>query len=255
MLRNKLSEKINGFIGINDIEPKLVFDELFSEIIKGFVNNDNGKNNLYQNVFKNLVEPANLPRNFFPKLYEKIEEFNKSYASPFVDNFYFILLLLTKCIKCKNIIDVKFSITYFLGLDGNMINKVSELIKNYTKVPSDKGQCFCNNCNANVNSKKEYSFLNTPNYLFIDFEGRKKPKMLEDEIDLTPYSMTNIGPKKYNLYAYITKDKNEKFEAYIKFQNIWYKYFDEHNVQSEYNQNGVNTCCPYIAIYKGLSNL
>ena len=152
---------------------------------------------------------------------------------------------------CGNIIDAKTKVSYFINLDGqkeraNISNFISspENVSNETK--------FCYKCNNNSYVKKEYSFFNTPKYLLIDFEGPKNPKKFEDEIDLTIYSMTNVGPKRYNLYAVIAKS-NQKYIAYIKYKKVWYKFYDDSNVQLVIDEEAEITNCssPYMAIYQG----
>ena len=60
--------------------------------------------------------------------------------------------------------------------------------------------------------KTEKAFLNTPNYLLIDFEGYTKiGKHLNRKIVLTEYKLTNRGPNKYYLYAFITRNNEQYF--------------------------------------------
>ena len=96
--------------------------------------------------------------------------------------------------------------------------------------------------------------MNTPKYLLFDFQGYiHKTKELELEIDLTNYSMSNLGPKKYNLYAYIREDENKEYVSYINYKNDWYKFFEENNIKKILNSE-ISYCYPtYIAIYRGVS--
>ena len=253
--RNQASLIEDRYKGIDELEPKMIFCDLFIHTNKEFVNKSNGidQDIFYQNLlFKDLKDDLlkKLPKSSYPKIYEKIEKFKNNYTSPFVDNFYFILLELTKCNNCQNIIDVKSIFSFFLILKGEINGaNVSNLIDDYIRSPSNNGLPYCNQCKGMM--KKEYSFLNTPKYLLIDFEGRKLPKYLDNEIDISKYSTSILGPKKYSLYAYITIDNNQKYIEYIKYKNVWYKYSEGNNVDPISNPNNTIFCCPYIAIYKG----
>ena len=98
--------------------------------------------------------------------------------------------------------------------------------------------------------KYEKAFLNTPNYLLIDFEGYTKiGKHLDERIDLTKYKLTNRGPNNYYLYAFITK-YNGQYLAYVKEGTLWILYSDEiTNMPAPYVPFD---CIPYYAIYKGI---
>ena len=266
-LRNKISSKdinkentISRFQGNEEIEPKWVFYGIFKEFNNEFIHkNENNENDIpYNNkIFNGLIEPVCLPRNSFPKIYKAIETFRNKYSNPFVDFFYFILLLLTKCSKCGKIVDAQSNCSYFIYLNGWIQGaKVSHLIENYINSEKSNETQYCNVCNCKVNVQKVYSFLNTPKYLLIDFEGKNKSsKILETEINLTNYAMSNIGPKMYNLYAVITKnDQNQTYVAYIKYNKVWYKFFDENNVQEGLNEEEITNCLiPYMAIYQGIN--
>ena len=99
--------------------------------------------------------------------------------------------------------------------------------------------------------KTEKAFLNTPNYLLLDFEGNiKVGKHLDEIIDLTEYKLTNRGPNKYYLYAFITRN-NEQYLAYVKEDTLWVLYSDETSKKpADYIPFD---CIPYYAIYKGIN--
>ena len=257
-LRNQVSLKEARFKGINEIEPKMVFYDLFSLSNQEFVNKSNGTDNdiFYLNqIFKNLKELPILPKSSFKKVYDNIDKFSTDFSTPFVDEFYFILLELYKCNNCQNIIKAITNVSFFISLKGEIDGaNVTNLLANYIMSPSNNNSnVICNRCNNNNMIQKYYSFMNTPKYLLIDFEGRKLSKCLENEIDLSTYSMTNIGPKKYSLYAYITRDSNnQKYIEYIKNKDDWYKYSEENNAEKLSNPQNINFCLsPYMVIYKG----
>ena len=60
-LRNKLSLQIERFQGNEEIHPKWVIYELFKQLNKEFVNCIPYENQM----FKGLIEPENLQKNFF----------------------------------------------------------------------------------------------------------------------------------------------------------------------------------------------
>ena len=255
-LRNQVSLKESRFRGIYEIEPKMVFYDLFSLSNQEFVKKSNGTDNdiFYLNqIFKNLKELSILPKSSFKKVYDNIDKFTINFSTPFVDEFYFILLELYKCNNCQKIIKAITNVSFFISLKGEIDgDNVTNLMVKYMMSPSNNNSTICNSCNNNM-VQKYYSFMNTPKYLLIDFEGRKLSKYLEDEIDLSAYLMTNIGPKKYRLYAYITKDNNnQKYIEYIKNGNDWYKYSEENIAEKLSNPQNINFCpSPYMVIYKG----
>ena len=109
---------------------------------------------------------------------------------------------------------------YFISLPSNPKDKISNLIKDYF---ADKpAEIKCKKCSNN--GIKINAFFNTPKFLMINFDGEEKnEKILDDIIDLSPYPISNIGPKKYKLYAFITKD-NDEYRAIIKNEkhNNWH---------------------------------
>jgi hypothetical protein len=70
---------------------------------------------------------------------------------------------------------------------------------------------------------------------------------------MSPYIVSNIGPKTYCLYAFITKEKNEGFCAYIRNkENDWNLY--KNLVTVEKIRFGSNQYfIPNIAIYKSIN--
>jgi hypothetical protein len=259
-LRNKISSKggtNNKFQGNEEIEPKWVFSELFRQFNNEFVNkSDNKENDIpFQNkVFNGLNDPIYLPRDSFPQIYEDIKQFERNYANPLVDFFYFILVVLTKCNKCGKIIDAKAKVSYFINPIEISGANVSNLIMNFMAFPleanSNENQ-YCNLCNSNDNVKKEYSFLNTPKYLIIDFQRNYNSNYyLDNKINLTQYAMSNIGPTIYNLYTVITKN-NQTYVAYITYRNKYFKFFDKNNIQEVLYQEVINCTAPVFAIYQG----
>ena len=248
--RKNLSIQIDTFKGVYEINPRKVFEELFSYFNKEIIDFDIPWKN---NLLDSLIKPLSIAKNQFPELYYKVENFTKQYSNLFVEFFYFIFLETVKCNKCSKIISVTSDITPFFNLDSSLIENISYMIK--TKMSSHLKKTninyYCMSC-GDTNGIFENKFFSSPKYLMIDFVGKiKNQKVLDYEIDLTEYMLTNIGPKKYKLYGYICQDQNRKFNTCIWENNCW-KIHSEENEVSTFNTNHLNSCNPHIAIYKGI---
>ena len=129
------------------------------------------------------------------------------------------------------------------------MDKVSNLINNYISKQDNSEKIYqCEKCYYKGPGKKEKGFINTPNYLLINFEDKRDTNILNYTLDFTSYSIGNIGPKKYDLFAFIINEYG-KYKAYINEKDTWYAYTNE-NV-AEKKAPILNNCIPYIAIYKG----
>jgi len=244
----------NYFKGNDEIEPINAFFEICKYLNAQYRKNQNLCPN---EVYKDLTEFENLPKEKFPEIYDKINQFVNSYHSPFANNFYYILLNISKCPNCNKIIKAKieddYSISSFIPLNGNIIDSIGNLVNGYISKQYNLDNGYCDNCNYSGPGKKEKGFLNTPKYLILDFEGEKEMKILDNEIDLTYNSITNIGSKKYKAFAFITKERNDKYKAYIKKdEKNWFSYSDENTVNDEIVCS--NNVTPYFAIYKGVES-
>jgi len=206
-------------------------------------------------IFRKFTELDILPKNKFPNVYAKINYFTENLHSHIVDAFYYILLHLTRCPKCNNVLKADFSnkadISWYIPLPGNSNDKISNLINNYiTSQKNSDENSKCDNCGYEGPGKNELGFLNTPKYLLINIEGENKEiKNIDDTLDLSKYSLTKIGKKKYNIFCFVTKE-NDKFRTYVKNdQNEWCFYTTEN---AKINSPATNTsnCIPYIVIYE-----
>ena len=100
--------------------------------------------------------------------------------------------------------------------------------------------------------KTHKAFFNSPPFLLIDFYGSSKnSKKLENEINLSDFILTNIGPKKYGLFGFICEDQNNNYIAYINSNNSWIKFSGNNEIEL-YNIGSLNTYCPHVAIYRGI---
>ena len=251
--RNKLSLKIKKLEGTEEISPKIIFYELFTYLNEDFKTNKISWSN---NIFNGLVEPIYFPKEKYPEIYEKINIFTNYFKSPFIDCFYFINLDLLKCPNCNHRISVTSHLSYYISLPSLNKDKISNLIKDHLQKPHNDNNKYikCNKCSNSSLGKKEKLFFSTPQYLMINFDGEKKnEKILDDIINISPYIVSNIGPKAYCLYAFITKEKNEGFCAYIRNkENDWnlYKNIDTvEKIRFGSNQYFI----PNIAIYKSIN--
>ena len=233
----------------NQLIPKWIFYEIFANFNKDFIdNNIEWKNDIIGQ--QNLI-------NFFPNVYSNIEQFKEKYRNIFVDNFYFLLLTITKCPKCNKILNMETGVSSLFSLDSTIIESISCLIKRELLSDDDNllycnNTYFCPNCNMSTFGTSHKEFLTTPPFLLLDFYGAiKNVKKFENEINLNDYSLTNIGPKQYKLLAFICQDQNNNYIAYIKNNLFWMKYSEE-NKAEPYNISSLNIFCPHMAIYKGI---
>ena len=245
-LRKKLSKNTKNFAGAEEVDPKIVIRDIFQKVNTEFQNNHIFWLN---SIFNNLGELKDFPRNDFPIIYEKIDEF-KELHSPFINKFYFILLDLIKCPNCNNLLDSIPNITCCLNISSSINGKISKLIK---QSENNSNKIYeCKKCNYNGKGKKEISFINTPEYLIICFEGEEvKEKNLDSLLELSSYKISEIGSNLYNLYAFISKEEDGKYIAYIKNENYWDLCSNNYTCE-KVRVESFNYCFPSIAIYKSI---
>ena len=246
--RNKFGQKIEIFQGADEIRPIDVFSQLFKNLNDELSQKNIPWNNL---IFNNFIEPQSSLRDFSSQIKNEIKLFTEEYHGPFVDQFYYIFLTTTKCEKCEFIIQIGDTMAAsYIPLPSYVKGNISDLIKNYFSSIPYPEDYVCANCCNDVRGKRQKAFINSPKNLIIYFEGANKlEKNLEKTIDLTEYILTDVGPKKYELYAFIYEENN-KFKAYIKSNN-WKVYYGYNNI-SDSRLESFNCFSPHIAIYKGL---
>ena len=251
-LRNKINAEIKLFSTNEEISPNLIFYYIIKIINNEYMNNEIIYNNT---IFKNLKTIEKIPQSSLALILGKIKNFELN-KSPCYNNFYYLYLDVIKCPRCNHIFvvnDNTLKVSYFLGLPGGFDENVSTLIE-YSMMEESQNTRQNYTCKCGIYKgcgKTEKALLNTPKYLFIDFEGHIKiKKHLDEKIDLTKYKLTDIGPNKYILYAFIIK-YNEKFVAYVKEGSSWISYYDEIN-KNQFNSISFD-CIPYYAIYKEMN--
>jgi len=249
-LRNKINAQTNLFSTNEEVAPNLIFYYIFRIINDEYKINEIPYNNI---LFDDIGTIEKIPQGYLPLILRKIKSFEQK-ISPCYSHYYFLSFDIIKCSKCNNILavdDNNFLFSNFLGLPGGSEENMSNLIKSYMLKEANTAQkykCKCSfyECQGII----EKSFINTPNYLLIDFEGENKiKKHLDEKLDLTKYKLTNRGPKKYNLYAFIIKYE-EQYIAYVKEGSSWIMYSNETTKKTL--PFVYLDCIPYYAIYKGL---
>ena len=269
----------------NNLIDKVSFDQIISHYIKKiFINNNSGisgtrpiillymmssifkdeiqnnfigiePNNIYDQVIQNnffdyiCILPMNIEK-IYNSIREKIISFKNNYKGPFVENFYFLLLDLSKCPVCGNFFGISnFVVTEFLQLDvPNSESNLQEIINDYFTPKIGFGNHYdCKNCGLKGKKFRHLFCLNLPNYLFLELEDKNKINF-NDRIFVPLYN----GQKYcYQYYASIYKIKiNDvsNFCAVLKIGNIYYLYSND-TIQ-QVNQNYTFLDCPSLALYK-----
>ena len=177
------------------------------QFLSNFFNYLNGeyrkhKSSYINSIFMKFTELDILPKIKFPYVYDKIKYFTENFHSHQIAAFYYIILHLTRCPKCNNVLKVdesnKDGISWFIPLPGNINDKISNIINNYITNQKNSDENYqCDNCGYKGPGKNELGFLNTPTYLLINIEGENKETInIDDTLDLSKYSLTKIGKKK-----------------------------------------------------------
>ena len=95
-------------------------------------------------------------------------------------------------------------------------------------------------------------FINTPNFLFFSTENQIKAEEIEDELDLTNYKISEIGPQKYKIFACIIYHNTQsKYSLYIKEENEWKNYRNINQPEGIGTKLKDNPC---LIVYKGISD-
>ena len=248
---------INNNCGISGSRPIILF-HMMSSNFKGEILNNFIKivqpNNIFDNIinnnfndFNNII-PMHIP-NIYKGIREIIFNFKYNYRGPFVENFYFLTLKLSKCPSCGSLFGISgFESASFLQLDVQKEkNNIQDLINEFFKPKFYIGNDFCDNC-GNKGKKLRYKYcLNLPDYLFLEFED-KNIINFSDRIFVPLFNGQNYC---YQFYASIYKSKvNEiaSFSALLKIENFYYDYSDD-NIQ-QVNLSNICLDCPSLALYK-----
>ena len=199
--------------------------------------------------------PNDLPQSKFPNVYDIIDDFIKDYKCPLVDVFYFILLIYKKCPNCDKIFRASSYISSMFALDNKQQDSINNLIRNYFNKKNILNDYIVCNCGFSGNLIiEEKALFNSPDYLLLDLdEGGKVNYDLT--LDLSQYIKTNLGPRKYYLFAVFNKENvnnnNTRFVATMKEGDKWS--FFSGDSKSVCGEEALYTGNPSCAIYKKMS--
>ena len=242
--RYKLSKKKYN---IEVTSPISIYYNILLNFTKEFCLHLNWKNKLFE--FYN--KPSNFPESMFPNIYIGVEYFQNNYISPLIDIFDFLVLTLIKCIKCKMAINAYTQRLSFLPLYFENEINIMNLINRYFEEKFTQNNFICYNCNYCGKQIESKAFFSSPKYLMIDLEEKNKINY-ERMIDISQYLITNVGPKKYKLYAVINieiiNNSEVQYIAVINENKEWYFYSGDSRQKCgiETIKYGIPSC----AIYK-----
>ena len=242
--RKQLSEKKYN---LEVTSPVLIYYNIMLNFTKEFSLYFNYKNQLFDN-YKLF---SYLPENQFPKIYNGIRQFQTQYRSPLVDIFYFLVLTLIKCSNCNIFIDAYTQTSSFLPLYFENERSIIDLIERYFGNNYTENNWICPNCNSYRKQIEIKKFFSSPKYLVLDLE-EKNQIIYDQNIDVSKYLCTNVGPTKYELYGVINAEKIDnnqiQYITTIKENNEWFFYSD--NSRQKCGNESINYGIPSCAIYK-----
>ena len=243
--------------GISGTRPIILFYMITSIIKENFLQYFNSyQNKLLDYIIYNNFIPLNniIPMTTNPKIYNQISkliyEFKNNFKGPLVDNFYFFILIVSRCSICNNILGIRTRAVQFLQLDvPNPQNNITDLINNYfsNNVTENK---YCDNCKLNRQKMKRLYCLNLPNYLILELEDKNSVNF-NSNIMLPLFDGTMCSYQ-YESCIYKLKINNiTDFVAVFRSGNNYFFYSDDKIVP--YNQAYMNLQCPSLAIYQKIS--
>ena len=189
------------------------------------------KHILYINkIFREFTKIEILPKNKFRHIYDTINYFNKNLYTPIVGAFYYILINLTRCPTCNNILKVDFRNED----DISNFNKISNLNNNSLSKQKKSNENYeCDYCCYEGPGKNEIRFLNTQKYLLARIEGKDKEiKNIDNTLYKSKFSLTNIGKKKDKLFCLV--------QTYTKTSQHEYLYSTENSLTNNPAANASN---------------
>jgi hypothetical protein len=232
---------------INGIRPVILYHSLLSLF----------KEDFGQSRWENKIGPINygiingFPPNMFPYIYSSINEYVATYRNPLIDILYFIFLISEKCPNCNYIFNAYARFASFISLDNIQPTNIMTLIKNKLGRNFINQFIQCKYCGYRGNLIEEKYFFNTPDYLVLDLDEGEKVNF-DFEINLSEYITTNIGPKKYELFAVINReiDFNNNLQFIISIQEKENWIFCSGDNIEKCGSESINVGIPSCVIYK-----
>ena len=250
----------NNNSGISGTRPIILF-YMMSSIFRSEFHRYFDKcyqNNIFDNIIKNnfkdfeIILPMNI-QTIYSSIKEIILNFQHNYKGPFVDQFYFLIITLSKCPKCGNLFGISsLDITQFLQLNvPNQESDIQNLINEFFTPKLGTGNHYnCRNCGSEGKKLRQNHCLNLPNYLFFELEDKGKINFVK-KIAVPLYNGQHYY---YEYYASIYKYKNNEttsFCAVFKIGNNYYFYFND-NIQ-QVPEKYLFLERPSLALYKKVS--
>jgi hypothetical protein len=251
---------INNKSGISGTRPIILFYMITSIMRDEFLNNPFFNN--YQNIIfdymiqNNFIILNNLIPMQNPLIYNSISQaiinFKNNFKGPFVDNFYFFILSVSRCPNCNNLFGVRTQVSQFVPLDvKNPQNNISDLVNYYFCEKLGYGNYSCQICGLQGQKKKRLYCLNLPNYLILEFEDKNLVNF-SDNI-FVPLFNGNMFTYQFSSCIYkFKKNDISDFVAVFKYGNDYYFYSDDKIEQRP--KEFINSQCPSLAIYKIINN-
>ena len=248
---------INNNSGVSGTRP-IILLYMMTSIFKDEFNQYFNKyeNNIFDNMIQNnfMMLSDIIPLNnqmIYNSISNQIFDFKNNYKGPFVDNFYFIILSVSKCPNCSNLFGITIQVNQFLQLDVKKPkNNIEEMINDYFFPKIGFGNFNCKNCGLQGKKSKKIYCLNLPNYLILEFEDKNSVNF-DSNITLTS---VNGEMYTYQYLSGIYKLKNidvTDFVAVIKNENN-YLFFSDDKAE-KCPQEFINLECPSLAIYKKIA--
>ena len=250
-----LNNNNSGMSGTRPIILLYMLSHCIKEEFHKYFNNFS-ENNIYDNIIQNNFDIFNnlLPmdnQKYYEQISTKIFAFKEKFKGPFVDDFYFLMLLLSKCPQCGYVFGIKeFEVSQFLPLNvPEPENQLSDLVtKFFSPIPGEgKDECKKIGCPGKKKRLRQKFCLNLPNYLFLEFEDKNKI-FFNEKISVPLF---NGEIYYYEFYACIYKRKIKDFltfSAVLKVGNAYYHY--SMNKVECWNANNMNLENPSMALYK-----
>ena len=246
---------LNNNSGISGNRPIILFYMIISILKDDFLRYFNHYQNhildhIIQNNFMSLnsIIPMTDPT-IYNSISQQIFEFKNKYKGPLVDNFYFLILSVSRCSRCNNLFGIRTLVTRFLQLDvKNPQNNILDLINNYFAIQN--GLKNCNKCGIQVQKMKKLYLLNAPNYLVLEFEDKNFVNFNSNI--MLPLFNGMMCQYEYVSAIYKLKINNiTDFVAVFKYNNNLFFYSDDKICSCP--QDYINSQCPSLAIFKKIS--